>query len=190
MVPRYALQLLFSEKSQNCNKRKNKHRLGILRILDVFMHVWLNLETIKFYLIKLFTDFYWQPSYWLGELASFNSQSPEASSLKKCSCLGRALGVTNFQIWEIQFWSHFVVLLKTDLDVQQTRLSSQNKCSCLAHALGVTNLQIWEIRFCSHFVVLLKSDLDVQQTHLCILSHTNMKIRNKHRRTKCLDEPY
>jgi hypothetical protein len=28
---------------------------------------WLNLNTIKFSLIKLATDFYWQPSYFLGE---------------------------------------------------------------------------------------------------------------------------
>ncbi len=38
---------------------KNKHRFGILRIF-------LN-QIIKFYLIKLATDFYRQPSYLLGE---------------------------------------------------------------------------------------------------------------------------
>ncbi len=31
------------------------------------------------------------------------------------------------QVW---FWSHFVVLLKSDLDVQQTRLSFINMCMC------------------------------------------------------------
>ncbi len=34
------------------------------------MHVWLNLKTIKFYLIKLATDFYWQPSCLRDERAS------------------------------------------------------------------------------------------------------------------------
>ncbi len=31
------------------------------------MYVWLDLETIKFYLIKLATDFYWQPRCLFGE---------------------------------------------------------------------------------------------------------------------------
>ncbi len=31
------------------------------------MYVWMNLKTIKFYLIKLATDFYWQSNYLLGE---------------------------------------------------------------------------------------------------------------------------
>ena len=35
------------------------------------MYVGLNLKTVKFYLIKLATDFYWQPSYILGERSSF-----------------------------------------------------------------------------------------------------------------------
>ncbi len=34
------------------------------------MYFWLNLRKMKFYLIKLATDFYWQPSYLLGERAS------------------------------------------------------------------------------------------------------------------------
>ncbi len=34
------------------------------------MYVWLNLRTTKFYLIKLATDGYWQPSYLLDERAS------------------------------------------------------------------------------------------------------------------------
>jgi hypothetical protein len=40
-------------------REKNKHRFGILRILEkMFRYVGLNLKTIKFYLIKLATDFY------------------------------------------------------------------------------------------------------------------------------------
>jgi hypothetical protein len=39
-VPRYVLQFLFSEKSKKLNKpessRKNKHKFGILGILEMF----------------------------------------------------------------------------------------------------------------------------------------------------------
>jgi hypothetical protein len=38
-------------------EKKNKQRLGILRILEKFRFK-LNLETIEFYLIKLGSDFY------------------------------------------------------------------------------------------------------------------------------------
>jgi hypothetical protein len=34
------------------------------------MYVWLNLERIKFYLIKLASDFYFQPSFLLSERSS------------------------------------------------------------------------------------------------------------------------
>jgi hypothetical protein len=37
--------------------------------------VWLNLKTIKFCVTKLATDFYWQPSYLMGEIPSlFNEK--------------------------------------------------------------------------------------------------------------------
>jgi len=39
------------------------------------MHVRLNLKTIKFYLIKLATDFVWQSSYLVGERASLRLES-------------------------------------------------------------------------------------------------------------------
>ncbi len=38
-------------------REKNKHIIGILKILEFFMDVGLNLKTIKFYSIKLVTDF-------------------------------------------------------------------------------------------------------------------------------------
>ncbi len=38
---------------------------------NFLMYVWLNLETIKFNLIKLATDVYWQPSFVPGERDSF-----------------------------------------------------------------------------------------------------------------------
>ncbi len=62
--------------------------------------------------------------------------------------------------------SHFVVLLKLGLDVQQTRLSLLIKSSCLAPALGVAKFIIVTDMI---FVVSLKSDLDVQQTHIWLL---------------------
>ncbi len=46
----------------------------------------------------------------------FHKPASEASVLNKSSCLAPALGVTKF----IRFWSQFIVLFKSDLDVQQT----------------------------------------------------------------------
>jgi hypothetical protein len=42
--------------------------------------------------------------------------------LNKSSCLASALGVTNVIIVADIIWSHFLVLLKPCLDVQQTQL--------------------------------------------------------------------
>ncbi len=39
---------------------------------------------------------------------------------------------------DILFWSHFVVLLESDFEVEQTEVGLLNECSCLARALGVT----------------------------------------------------
>ncbi len=58
MDSRYILQFLFSEKIANNSttteaREKNKHPLGNLRILEMFLiYVWQNFKTIKFYLIK------------------------------------------------------------------------------------------------------------------------------------------
>ena len=65
-------------------------------------------------------------------------------------------------------WSHFVVFLRSDLDVKQTHLwgwfveqnlmlSSNFRC-CQIH-------YCWQYEF-GHTVVFLKSDLGVKQTHL------------------------
>ncbi len=48
--------------------------------------------------------------------------SPEAGLLNKSSCLAAGLGVTKFVTVISMNWSHFVALLKSDLDVQQTGL--------------------------------------------------------------------
>jgi len=48
---------------------------------------------------------------------------PKASLLNKRSSLAPALGVTNLHLPELPFWSHFVVLLKSDLDVNKPRSS-------------------------------------------------------------------
>ncbi len=50
-------------------------------------------------------------------------QEPEARLLNKSSRLAPALGVPKFIIVSYIVCSHFVVLLKLDLDVQQTHLS-------------------------------------------------------------------
>jgi hypothetical protein len=63
-----------------------------------------------------------------------------------------------------------VVLFKSDLDVQQTRLSLIIQSLSLAPALGVTKFISVEILFWSGFVVLLMSDLNVQQTCLSLIS--------------------
>ncbi len=47
------------ENATTTKVKEKKHRLGILRILDFFMHVWLNLKTTKLYLLKLATYLYW-----------------------------------------------------------------------------------------------------------------------------------
>jgi len=41
------------------------------------MYVWTNLKTVKFYLIKLATDFYWQPNYLFGERSLFVTVKPQ-----------------------------------------------------------------------------------------------------------------
>jgi hypothetical protein len=46
----------------------------------------------------------------------------EPGLLKKGSCLARVLGVTKFANDRDMIWSYLVLLLKSDLDVQQTRL--------------------------------------------------------------------
>jgi hypothetical protein len=62
---RYVSKLLFSEKSQIANNsaateaRENiRTYLESLEFYKFFMFIWLNLKTIKFYLIKLATYFY------------------------------------------------------------------------------------------------------------------------------------
>jgi hypothetical protein len=65
----------------------------------------------------------------------FDEPATEASLLNKSSCLAAALGVTKFLKKLPWFWSHFVVFLKSDLDVQQThlRLCQANPASYLDH---------------------------------------------------------
>jgi hypothetical protein len=45
--------------------------LKSLVFLTFLIYASLNLKPINFYLIKLSTDFYWQPSYLLGKRASW-----------------------------------------------------------------------------------------------------------------------
>ncbi len=54
----------------------------------------------------------------------FSEPASEAGLLNKCLCLALALCVAKFPSDRDIFWSHFVVLLKSDFDVQQTHLRS------------------------------------------------------------------
>ncbi len=74
---------------------------------------------------------------------------------------------------DVTIWSHFVVLLKSDLDAQQTDHSS-----CFSPTLGVT--------ICTRFTVMnlvtlccaINWYLDVQQTHLRFVEQKLMLISN------------
>ncbi len=68
-------------------------------------------------------------------------------------------------------WSHFVTLLKSDFNVQQTGLRHVRRCVCLTSKLDLNDTtKCAQIHNClciwSHFVVMLKSDLSVQQSGL------------------------
>jgi hypothetical protein len=52
--------------------RQIKHVCGVLKILEKNGYVCINLKIIKFYLVKLATNFSWQPSYLLSERASLS----------------------------------------------------------------------------------------------------------------------
>ncbi len=104
------------------------------------------------------------PRHWFAELKF------------KLSC---CLSCDQFNINSCDEFGHtFVVLLKSDLEVQQTVLIFQSKASmawvCLAAALVVTKFNINSCDEFGHtFVVLLKSDLEVQQTALSFQSKTS-----------------
>jgi hypothetical protein len=53
----------------------------------------------------------------------FNVPASEAGLLNEISCLALALGVTKFIIITDMIWVTLCLLLKSDLDVQQTHLS-------------------------------------------------------------------
>jgi hypothetical protein len=60
-------------KNSTTTKAKDKISTDLESLQDsiFLMYGWLNLKTIKFCSVKLATDFYSQPSYLLGERASF-----------------------------------------------------------------------------------------------------------------------
>jgi hypothetical protein len=84
---------------------------------------------------------------------------PEAGLLNKCSFLALDLGETNLQIRKKLFWSHFVVLLKSDLDVQQTRVRFVEKGLMLSSNFRCKQINKYEI-------------FDFGHTWLCYLSQT------------------
>ncbi len=79
----------------------------------------------------------------------------------KGSCLAWPFGVTKFISTKYMILSHFVVLLKSDLDVQQTRLWFFVQKLMLRWSFR--RIQIYKCLRSSH-VVQLKSDLNDQQT--------------------------
>ncbi len=62
------------------------------------------------------------PLHNLVPIPSIDCSINEAGLLNKSSCLAAALGATKFIVVIVMNRPHFVVLLKSDLDVQQTRL--------------------------------------------------------------------
>ncbi len=85
------------------------------------------------------------------------------SWLSNSSCSAASLGVTQF----VPIWLPFVVILKSNLDIQHTSLRGYAQCVVLNLMLRCifrhdpTLLWIWSL-----FVVILKSDLDIQHTSL------------------------
>ncbi len=81
------------------------------------------------------------------------------------SCLAPPLGVTKFMKINALSLATFLVLLKSDLDIQPTHFCLFSQSSSSASALGgakfITFIAMYFIT-----VVLFKSDLIVQQTHL------------------------
>jgi hypothetical protein len=69
-----------------------------------------------------------------------------ACLLNKSSSWARALGVTKIKYVKEVIWLHVVVILRSDLDVQQTHLWSElvEQSSCLARALSVTKITIFQ----------------------------------------------
>ncbi len=62
----------------------------------------------------------------LSETYKFNKQSSEAGLLNKSSCLAAALGGPKLLII---IWSHFVVLLKSDLDIHKLAIGFIKSCN-------------------------------------------------------------
>ncbi len=89
----------------------------------------------------------------------FNKLASETGLLNIFSSLAAALGITKFT--SKIFWSHFAVLLKSDLDVQQTGLRDWFVEHMLMLSSSFRCNEIYKRRFWSNFALLLKSDLDV-----------------------------
>jgi hypothetical protein len=66
----------------------------------------------------------------------FNKSTSEAGLVNKSSLLAKALGMTKFKTIIAITWSHFVVLLRSDLDVQQTFLMKSFRCDQIYNNLS------------------------------------------------------
>jgi hypothetical protein len=82
--------------------------------------------------------------------------------------LSYSLGVTDYVTFIAMTRVHFVVLLKSNIDLQQTCLRGWLIVQqvLLSYSLVLTNYVLFITMTLVHFVVILKSDLDGQQTCL------------------------
>jgi hypothetical protein len=103
---------------------------------------------------------------YLSQIWMLKKLSHEDSLLDKSSCLAPALVLSNVQLLLMWIWSKFVVLLKSDLDVQQIHLWDWYAGQKLMLSSNFRCYQMYKCqRFWSHFEALLKPNLDAQQTH-------------------------
>ncbi len=72
--------------------------------------------------------------------------------LNKNSCLAPPLDVTKIITIIDMYKSHFIVLLESDLDVQQTHPCLLNKSSCLAPTLGAAKFIVVKDLILLHYL--------------------------------------
>jgi hypothetical protein len=106
----------------------------------------------------------------------FNEPTSEDSLLNKRSCLAHALGVTKFIIILDMILVTLLVVLKSDLDVQQAHLCGWfvEQKFMLSSSFRRYHTHNCHILLWSHFSLLLKLDLDVQQPRGGFVEHLSM----------------
>ncbi len=82
---------------------------------------WLNLKTIKFYLIKLVTDFYWQQSYLVVWKSLIGEQKVNGEFLMEQQIFKIVINYRG------RHWKGIIIYNSTELSSQQKTLVSLNK---------------------------------------------------------------